>query len=46
MIAPRTFIAALSQRAQAINGEPAAALELVDNLWRELIETVPAAIAA
>jgi PAS domain S-box-containing protein len=44
MIAPRTFIAALSQRAQAINGEPAAALELGDNLWRELIETVPAAI--
>jgi PAS domain S-box-containing protein len=44
MIAPRTFIAALSQRAQANNGEPAAALELGDNLWRELIETIPAAI--
>src|SRR5690349_792767 len=44
MIAPRTFIAALSQRAHANNGEPAAALEVGDNLWRELIETVPAAI--
>jgi PAS domain-containing protein len=44
MIAPRTFIAALSRRAQAINGKPSAALELGDNVWRELIETVPAAI--
>ena len=46
MIAASTLIAALSQRAQTIKGDPAAALELVDNLWRELIETVPAAIYA
>jgi PAS domain S-box-containing protein len=46
MIAASTLIAAFSQRAQTIKGDPAAALELVDNLWRELIETVPAAIYA